>query len=55
MDIPGRVSCVMVDAWKVVPPCDPAHEHPYCHWQCPYYNECYPNEEEDDIEWEEEV
>lgn len=38
MDIPGRVSWVMVDAWKIVPPCDPAHEHPYCHWQCPYYN-----------------
>jgi len=54
MELPDRVSWRVVDAWKTLPSCDPATEHPYCHVQCPYFDECYPNEEEDDINWEEE-
>ena len=40
-ELPGRVSWRVVDAWLAVPPCN-YKEKPYCHVQCPYFNECYP-------------
>lgn len=49
-DIPGKVSWRVVDAWLAIPPCNYSH-HPYCHVQCPYFYECYP-EECDDEEYE---
>lgn len=47
-NIPEKVSDAVVDAWKAIPPCWPKYEHPYCHVQCPYFYECWPEEEESD-------
>lgn len=49
-DIPQKVSDAVVDAWWAIPPCWPEYEHPYCHIQCPYFYECYPEDEEYDDE-----
>ena len=51
-DIPNyKVSWQVVDAWKCIPPCGYT-DKPYCHVQCPYFYECYPNEDEiDDEVW----
>ena len=46
-NIPDKVSWRVVDAWVAIPPCDPASSHPYCHVQCPYFYECYPEEYEE--------
>lgn len=53
MEIPEKVSSIVVDAWKVKPPC--WSSTPYCHVQCPYFDECYPEEREyeDDEQWDE--
>ena len=51
MELPDRVSWRVVDAWAALLPCDPSKEHPYCHVQCPYFNECYPEEYEKEEEW----
>lgn len=51
-DIPEHVSWRVVDAWLAIPPCNYS-EHPYCHVQCPYHYECYPeyydNENDDEL------
>lgn len=39
--IPGKVSWRVVDAWLAIPPCN-YKEKPFCHVQCPYIYECYP-------------
>lgn len=46
-EIPERVSWRVVDAWAAIPPCNGTH--PYCHVQCPYFYECYP-EDCDDVD-----
>lgn len=51
MKYPDKVSWRVVDAWLAIPPCYPESEHPYCHVQCPYFNECYPEENEEEEEW----
>lgn len=45
-DIPDKVSWMVVDAWKAIPPCVGAH--PFCHAQCPYYQDCYPEDYDDE-------
>lgn len=52
-NIPDKVSWRVVDAWAAIPPCDPSSSHPYCHVQCPYFYECYPEEYEEYEEYEE--
>lgn len=51
--LPDRVSWQVVDAWNAIPPCDPSSSQPYCHVQCPYFYECYPEEFEEFEEYEE--
>lgn len=48
-DIPNyHVSWQVQDAWLAVPPCN--YKKPYCHVDCPYFYECYPNEyDEEDL------
>lgn len=41
-EIPENVPWQVVDAWLAIPPCS-YREYPYCHIQCPYFYECYPN------------
>ena len=50
--LPGTVSWRVVDAWNAIPPCS-YKRNPFCHVQCPYFYECYPEEDEcpDDEEW----
>ena len=49
-EIPNyKVSWQVVDAWTCKPPCEHI-DRPYCHVQCPYFYECYPNEDETDDE-----
>lgn len=43
-DIPDKVSWRVVDAWLCIPPCSYT-TNPYCHKQCPYFYECYPEDE----------
>lgn len=52
-EFPDKVSWRVIDAWLALPPCHPSSSKPYCHVQCPYFDECYPEEcnEEDDEEW----
>lgn len=45
----GEVSWRVVDAWLAIPPCN--YSEPYCHVQCPYFDECNPPEEEEEEEW----
>ena len=52
-EIPEHVSWRVRDAWKANPPCwGPGGD---CHCDCPYFDDCWPEEEhyEDDEEWEE--
>lgn len=50
-DIPNyHVSYAVRDAWRAIPPCT-YKDKPYCHVDCPYFYECYP--EGDDEEREE--
>lgn len=49
-EFPGKVSWRVVDAWLAIPPCDPSSSKPYCHVQCPYFDDCYPEEYWDDDE-----
>lgn len=45
-----KVSWRVVDAWLAIPPCN-YKDKPYCHVQCPYFYECYPEEyEENEVE-----
>lgn len=44
-EIPGEVSWRVVDAWLAIPPCNYKTD-PYCHVQCPYFYECYPDEQD---------
>lgn len=46
-EIPDKVSWRVVDAWLAIPPCNYT-DHPYCHVQCPYFYECYPEQFEDE-------
>lgn len=39
---PEHVSWRVRDAWLVIPPCN-YKDRPYCHVDCPYHYECYPN------------
>jgi hypothetical protein len=48
MKPPQKVSDAVVDAWMAIPPCWPESSNPYCHVQCPYFYECYPEDECDD-------
>lgn len=52
---PEKVSWRVVDAWLAIPPCNPNASHPYCHVQCPYFHDCYPDDDYDDQdeEWDE--
>lgn len=45
IDIPDKVSWRVRDAWMEVPTCDYT-EYPFCHIDCPYFYECYGDEEE---------
>lgn len=49
-----KKSLAVIDAWKATPPCDPSKEHIYCHVQCPYFDECFPEEYEEEEDWDEE-
>lgn len=43
-EIPNHeVSWRVVDAWRAIPPCSYTTQ-PYCHIQCPYFYECYPED-----------
>lgn len=53
MEYPDKVSWRVVDAWLAQPPCEPWRENPFCHVQCPYFNECNPPEDYEDEEWPE--
>lgn len=53
MEYPDKVSWRVVDAWLALPPCNPWQENPFCHVQCPYFDECYPEEDYEDEEWPE--
>lgn len=50
---PDHVSWRVIDAWLALPPC--TLSHPYCHCDCPYFYECYPelfdDASEDDMMW----
>lgn len=48
---PEIVSWRVVDAWKAIPPCNPSSSHPYCHVQCPYFYECYPEDCPQEEDW----
>ena len=39
-----KVSPALYDAWKVLPPCEKSDD-PFCHSQCPYYDECYTDDQ----------
>lgn len=43
-----HASWALIDAWKAIPPCNYS-ENPYCHVDCPYFYECYPPDDEDEI------
>lgn len=45
--LPGKVSWRVVDAWVAIPPCSYS-ENPFCHVQCPYFYECYPEDDQKD-------
>lgn len=40
-DIPEHVSWRVQDAWLAIPPCSYTTK-PFCHVDCPYHYECYP-------------
>lgn len=40
-EIPEHVSWRVRDAWLAIPPCNYS-DSPYCHVDCPYHYECYP-------------
>lgn len=50
-NLPDRVSWQVVDSWWCIPPCE--YKEPYCHVQCPYFEECYHSEDDydEDEEW----
>lgn len=52
-EIPEHVSWRVRDAWLAIPPCNGTH--PYCHVDCPYYYNCWPEEyfDDDDEMWDE--
>lgn len=50
-EIPEHVSWRVQDAWLAIPPCNYS-DSPYCHVDCPYHYECYP-EYYDDYDEEE--
>lgn len=39
--IPDKVSWRVKDAWLAIPPCTYTKE-PYCHRDCPYHYDCWP-------------
>lgn len=43
--IPEHVSWRVRDAWLAVPPC--TYDIPYCHADCPYDYECFPDDDQD--------
>lgn len=43
--IPEHVSWMVRDAWLAVPPC--TYDIPYCHADCPYFYECFPDDDQD--------
>lgn len=48
-ELPDKVSWMVEDAWLAIPPCT-YRERPFCHVQCPYFYECYPDtEDEEDL------
>lgn len=42
LNIPEHVSYAVRDAWNAVPPCSYSL-HPFCHVDCPYHYECFPD------------
>lgn len=46
-ELSGKVSWQVIDAWVAIPPCNYTWK-PFCHVQCPYFKECYPEEYEED-------
>lgn len=40
-EVPEHVSWRVRDAWLAIPPCSYTTK-PYCHVECPYHYECYP-------------
>lgn len=40
-EIPEHVSWQVRDAWLAIPPCT-YKKNPYCHTDCPYHYDCYP-------------
>ena len=50
-EITEHVSWRVRDAWLAIPPCNYS-DSPYCHVDCPYHYECYP-ELYDDYDGEE--
>lgn len=50
-DIPNfHVSYAVRDAWAAIPPCS-YKENPYCHVDCPYFYDCWPEEDEEEDDW----
>lgn len=43
-----HASWAIIDAWLAIPPCNYS-ENPYCHVDCPYFYECYPPDDEDEL------
>mgnify|MGYP006958161601 CR=1 FL=1 len=47
-EIPNyHVSYAVRDAWLAIPPCN-YKDNPFCHVDCPYFWECWPEEDEED-------
>lgn len=45
----GRAGRAQRDAWKIKPPCQSEIDR-YCHDDCPYYGDCWPDEEYEEDE-----
>ncbi len=45
-----HASWAVIDAWLAIPPCT-YKDDPYCHVDCPYFNECNPPEEDMEEDW----
>lgn len=45
----SRAGRAQRDAWKIKPPCELQTE-PYCHGDCPYHGDCWPEEEDEEDE-----
>lgn len=47
---PEHVSWGVIDAWLAIPPCT-YKEKPYCHVDCPYFADCWPDKDGYEDDW----